>query len=321
MSAKRSVKNILNLETFDKNANTTESDYKSEVVAASLIDEGYDADRIFLVRNGGTRRGFAKDIDKIELQFSQHDLLDYLYIFTNKEGLYDILPEGIFHQPINKKQAKTKEDILDEIKVHRQEEFFARKFFQPFEVEVDYAITKIYLYELKYDKKISYPHFINIFKPYWLILKYLTNKQAILFMHSIPLLHQIRNQHREVEQVMSKILDVPVCISKIKLPAKKADSHFESILGDTQLGADLVLGKTFDDGQSDIKVTLGPVSAKKMEYFLEPSVGHTVLDNLCKLFLSADIFWIKEFKISPENANFILSHESLNTYLGVNTFI
>lgn len=321
MSSTDTTKKIVELEIVDKTVNTTESDYKSEIVVANLIDQGYNPDRIFLIRNGGARRGFAKDIEGIEIQFSEYDLQDYLHILVNKEGIYDILPEGLFHQPINKKHAKDKEDILDEIRIHRQEEFFARRFFQPFEVEVDYAISNVYLYEFQFDKKISNKHFINVFTHYWPILKYLSSRQAILFMHCIPLLHKIRNRYKEVEEIMSKILDVPVSLIKQKLPAKKADSHFESELGNTILGVDSVLGRMFDDGQDDIKIILGPLSAEKMEYFMEPAIGHIVVDKLCHLFLPANTFWVKEFKISSENIIFYLSDEKRNAYLGVNSFI
>ncbi len=65
MSEKK-VKKIIDLDETDKQANTINSDYKAELVAASLVEQGYDIDRIIIVREGAARRGFAKDIEKIE---------------------------------------------------------------------------------------------------------------------------------------------------------------------------------------------------------------------------------------------------------------
>lgn len=321
MFSEDKTKKIIDLDSTDKQANTIDSDYKAELVAASLVEQGYDIDRIIITREGAARRGFAKDIESIKVQFSQHDLLDYLYIKANKEGIYDILPEGMFHQSTHTKKNKDKEDVLDDIKLHRQKEFFARMFFRPLEIEVDRMLVEANLFETRYDKKISNPNFVNIFVQYWPILKLLKRKQAIFFMHAISVLHKVRNRYREIEISMSSILDVPVRIEEVKMPAKEASRYFESRIGDTYLGTDWVLGKCFDDGKYDLHITIGPVSAREMEFFLETATGNILFDYLCKLFLPSDIFVEKDFKILPEDADFLLSDSERITYLGINTFI
>jgi hypothetical protein len=318
---KKEKKDLSELENAGKNANSLETDFRAEVLAAGFMEEGYDPDRIRIVRQGGAKRGFSKDIEDVEAHFSEYDLKDYLHIQTNRDSIYDSLPEGIFHQSARKKLNRDKEEILEEIKRHRMEEIYARKFFHVFEMESDHTLVMAYLYEKQYDKKISNSNYTDVFILYWPILKILKPEQRVLFMHIIPYLHRIRNSNDEIEKSMSALLEVPVRIEPVKLPAKNADSFFESKLGESRLGVDLVLGNTFDDGQHDIKVTVGPLSAKKMEYFLEPSVGNTILDFLCKLFLPGDAFVVKDFEVFPEDAAFILSDDNVNTYLGINTFI
>ena len=314
-------KDILQLEGIDKIANLLDTDFRAEALAASWIEDGYDGEKIHIIRLGGAKRGFSKDIEEIDIHFSEYDLKDYLQIKTNRESIYDSLPEGIFHQSTQKRFNRDKEDIIDEIKQHRLEEFYARKFFQAFEVESDYALVLAYLFEAQYDKKIRNSSYTDVFIPYWSILKLLNPEQRVLFMHTIPFLDQIRNNNDEIEKTISVLLEVPVKIESIKLPAKNADSFFESIVGESRLGVSLVLGKIIDDGQYDMKVTIGPISAKKMEYFLETSVGNTILDLSCRLFIPADVFIVKDFKVFPEDAAFILSYEDVNTFLGINTFI
>lgn len=316
-------KNIIELEGISKSANSIESDYKSEIIAANLVIQGYDPNRIFLIRKGAMRRGFAKDIEHIDLQFSEHDLQDYLNIHTNRESIYDILPEGLFHQPLHKSKSKQKDDIIDEIKHHRQEEFFARKFFQLFEVEIDRSLSNAYLWELGFDKKISNKNFTNIFLSYWPILKKFNSRQAIIFIYVISILHKIRNKHSEVEDIISIILDVPVTISPTKISHKNVDpSSYKSQIGVAGLGVDFVLGDVFDDGIDDLKVTIGPISAQKMEYFMAPNEGGFVLDKLCDLLLTADAFVVKDFKLSSEGSVFILSgNNTAISQLGLNTFL
>ena len=315
------TKDLLQLEGIGKRINLLDTDFMAETVAALLMEEGYEGDRIQIVRQGGARRAFAKEIEEISLYFSEHDLKDYLQIKTNRDGIYDVLPEGLFHQHKQKRFNQDKEEILEEVQKHRMEEFYARKFFQVFETEIDHALTLACLNERQYDKKASSQKYTDIFTPYWPILKLLNLKQRVIFMYMIPLLHEIRSNDNEIENVMSLILDVPVKIKYVKFPAKNAESYFESRLGECRLGIDCVLGKMIDDGQNDVLITIGPVSAKKMEYFLEPSAGNVILDNLCLLFFPGDAFIKKEFDIFPEDSAFILSDENTNTYLGINTFI
>jgi len=321
MKKKKPYRNINDLELLLDQINDIDSDFKAETIAAEIIENGYNPDQIHILRNGGSRRGHAKDLEDVYLQFSQQDLRDHLYIHVNKEGVYDILPEGLFHQPIQKRLEKDKEDILDEIKVHRNEEFFARKFFRLFETEVDRMHIEGSLYEIKFEKKISNENFINVFQPYWPIIKLLNIDQAIRFLHIIPVLHKVRSKYDEAANAISLILEVPIEVLQIKLQKKDVGDNYESVVGERCLGIDWVLGNSFDDGIYDLKMTIGPIPAKQMAYFLETGVGYKILDTLCQLFFSANIFIVREFKVYPEDASFILSsHEDL-AYLGINTFI
>ena len=305
-----------------KRANAPDTDFRPEVVAATLIEQGFDPELITIIRDGAARRGIGKEVEEILLVFSDHTLQDHLYIKANKEGGYDMLPQGLFHKPLHKKKfLKDKEEALEEIRIHREEEFFARKFFQLFEVMTDETSIEAQLFEIRYDKKISNPEFVNLFVQFWPVLKLLEHRQAIFFMHIIPILHKIRSHHEEVEEALSYLLDVPVHISNIALPAKKADRFFESHIGRNEIGVDMVLGNTFDDGENDLKITVGPISADRMIDFIETGKGYILLEQLCELFLSANAFVTKDFKILPEDSAFILSDENNTTFLGVNSFI
>ncbi|HCC50990.1 MAG TPA: hypothetical protein DEQ30_02190 [Porphyromonadaceae bacterium] len=140
-------------------------------------------------------------------------------------------------------------------------------------------------------------------------------------MHIIPLLHRIRSHYRNMEQAFSQILEIPIKISTIKLPAKKSDRFFESRLGENRLGVDFVLGKQFDDAIYDLKLTIGPISAETMKSYLETEKGYKILEKLCEIFLPAHAFVVKEFIIDPKDSEFILSNDTYATYLGINSFI
>jgi len=310
---------LSDLDNIDLNIDRFDTDFQAEAMVARLIEAGYDGEKIHILRQGHSRRAFAKDIADVKLHFSEHDISDHLHVKTNREGIYDMLPEGIFHESVHKKHNSDPEDVVKEVRQHRMEEFHARNFFQVFEMETDYALVLAYLRENEYDNKAGKSHYTDIFLPYWPVLKLLPLKQRALFMDAIPQLHRIRGNYDEIAKTMSMLLEVPLKIKEIKLPAKKADHIFESRLGECRLDVDFVLGNTFDDGQYDIQINIGPIPAKKMVDFLETSTGTIILDFLCMLLFSAQTFVVKEFKIYPEDSAFILDHE--DTLLGITTYI
>jgi hypothetical protein len=314
-------RNLLDLEGAVGYPNTRDSDFRAEVVAAGLVERGYDPSKIVLTREGAGKRGYAKDIEGIELRYSEHDLSDYLYIRTNRDGIYDILPEGLFHQTVNRKINKDKEDIIDEFRIHREEEFFARKFFQLFEIELDGVLTDIALLETKFDRRTSHPDYTRIFLACWPVISLLERRQAILFLHTLPNLHRIRNNYTGTEESLSLILDVPVHLENIILAQKETGNSFESELGKSRLGIDLIPGKTFNDGLYDISLRIGPMSALKMKTFLPGEIADRILDCLRLLFLPANVFIVKEYILVPEDSVFVLSEGETVTWLGINSYI
>lgn len=120
--------------------NQPDTDFKAEVVASGLKEGGYDAERTLISRRGDMRRGFSKDIQEIRSEYSHYDLTDYLYLHVNRRSIYDALPEGIFHKNLHQSGKVSKEQVLDEIRIHREEEFFARRFFKPFEISLDHLL-------------------------------------------------------------------------------------------------------------------------------------------------------------------------------------
>lgn len=314
-------KKILDFETSDRQPNTLHSDFKAEVVAAHLIEQGYDPANILIARQGADKRGYGKDIEEVSLFYAESDQSDYLQIISNRESIYDILPEGIFHQTLSRKVNKDKEEMIDEIKIHREEEFFARKFFRLFEIEIDNLLTDIALLEMKFDKRISHPNYVQIFRAFWPVMDLFRREQAVLFLHTIPILHKIRNSFTAIDESLTLILNVPVHIRPCIIEKKESKSVFESVLGESRLGIDLILGNTFNDGYYDMKVQIGPMSALKMKDFLQGEKNDRILESLCQLFLPANIFVAKEYILDPEDSVFVLSTANTATWLGINSFI
>ncbi|MCL1932404.1 MAG: type VI secretion system baseplate subunit TssG [Candidatus Azobacteroides sp.] len=302
--------------------NEPDTDFRPEVITASLIEQGYSPEQIHIIREGYARRGFTKEIEGVELRYSLYSLMDVLHIRINREGMYDMLPQGLFHQPPQSKRFnRDKEEVLEEMTLHRKEEFFARKFFQSFEIIADETVSEAFLLDIRLHKRISRPDFVNLFVPYWPLLKRLPPDRANLFLYIIPILHQIRTRREETEKSLSVILDAPIKIENITLAVKTSEPTYTSMLGKCRLGIDFVPDGPFYDGESDLKLIIGPISSRRMIRFIRGGKDYELLEILCDMFLPVGAFVVKEFKTQPEDSVFILSDENTTTYLGINSYI
>ena len=113
-------------------ADTFDVDFKAEVIAAELIDNHVPAEQIMILMLGARKRAFSKDVDTVKDEMSDYNNKEYTLITTHKEGIYDMLPQGLFHSPTLPKNATTQKEVIDNIKKHRVEESNARRFFLPF---------------------------------------------------------------------------------------------------------------------------------------------------------------------------------------------
>ena len=117
--------------------NTIDTNFRAEVIASEMINSGIDIDKLLVVRHKGNKKEVSKDIDKLDYQYSYFDMIEYLYLYTNRESINDSLPEGLFHQASNSVKQKSKEDISHEIRSEINKEKHIRKIFQPFELAID----------------------------------------------------------------------------------------------------------------------------------------------------------------------------------------
>jgi hypothetical protein len=301
--------------------NTVETDYRAEVLASSLIEAGQDASSIHIIREQGDRRGVSKDIDRIKKEYADigFDPVEYLSIYTNRDGIYDSLPEGVFHQPSGAQRQKYREDVLQDMKEHREKEFFARKYFQPFEMILDRLLIHIRLYEHRYNKPYLYNNLTSIFEEHWEILKLLAPAQALFFIKVIPLMEEIAQSFDLAAKVMEMILDCPVHIRE------GTQSEHPLIPGDTvnlknwKLGINTVPGKAVAGDNRDIEIILGPASVEKIKRFLPGEINNRILQSLIEMMIPFDRYLQLKYRVNDAEKKFRLSCDTHKAYLGINT--
>ena len=301
-----------------------DNDFKAEVTAAEMIEQGAPEDRILIQFLGAMKRSFRKDVEAIEEELSEYNDKEYVVVKTPKEGFYDMLPEGLFHHPSSNKSSNTEKEIIKAIKQRKEEERNARKFFLPFEATINFLRIQMASYENRLDKRTHYDELVNIFRDGWEIFQYLDTKQADLFLHLIPILHDLRNNHPVIETIMEMMFGLPAEISlRSQLPQHPANP-ISSKMGDSILGVNLTASNTsFDEGTDEILINIGPMTNEVFQEFMPEGSKHNILELLCDYLLPVHIDVVTEFKLfeGERTIRFDDGINHLNSVLGGDTYL
>lgn len=302
--------------------NAGESDYKGEVVAAGIIDSGLDTGQVYIHRLGKASRGYSKDIEYIEMISPNHDATLYMGVFANRPGIYDLLPEGLFHKIKSAPLNLSKEEIITEIRSLQKEENVGRQLFRPFELTIDNTLINAQLYERQLDKKYTNHNFVNIFSRMWPVINLLPLDKAILFIEIIPVIAKTSFSMSLVSSFMSALMDAPVNVKKRNRTSFKVDKTNRPRLREMRLGINAIIGDTFSDGLFYTEICIGPIPENKLAYYRTDKNGIRIINYLKDIFLPADSeVKYKYFPLPGTGKCLISENKAKASRLGINTYL
>ncbi|MBS1549771.1 MAG: hypothetical protein JSS94_07900 [Bacteroidetes bacterium] len=300
------------------------NDFRAEIIAAELINQQLPEDKVLIFHLGPKKRNYSKDVDEVVEDISDYNRKEYTFIRSHKEGIYDMLPEGLFHSPVIPKSAISQKEIIQHIKRHKIEERNARRFFMPFESGIDSLRIQMALYETRIHQEGRHNELIQVFKPFWDIFKYLDNEQSNIFLKVIPLIHEVRDDYEAASSIFELLLGVPVKISSCRQAPVLNDNFENSKLDNCFLGIDSTTGnQAFDGGEEDIIIEIGPLNNTQMQSFRKGMRNDSVLqmlsDYLLPVHLETKVMFI------PDTASKVgcLADETheFNAVLGVDVYL
>ena len=304
--------------------NSLDLDFKAEVIAAEMVENNTPMDQIMILMLGGLQRSFRKDTSSVSEEISDYDHKEYTLVKTPKEGLYDMLPEGLFHKAESVKKAKTEKEIIASIKQRRVEQRDARRFFLPFEAAINNLRIQLALYENMLDKHVQYDDTLEIFAAHWSIFKYLDTRQSNLFLHLLPIVHEIRDEHQVIETIMELVFQLPVKIHLRNQLPQKLSLPLVSKLGDSLLGVDFTTGNAlYASGENEIVIHVGPIEINEYQQFMPEASNRIILEQLCDYFLPAHIDVVTEFELAAKDKTTRLDDgfDDSNSTLGLSTYL
>lgn len=262
------------------------SDYSVESTASSLIKKGVLPEEVILKSKGTSKRSFKKDVSAIFTTLNEETNSNLFFLESPREGIYDTLPESIFHSFSGTKSVNNKESIKEEIKKHREEEKQARLFFLPFEQEFFNIKRTLFTFEDAFDSLANASSLIEIYKSYYPVLTELSVEKGYLFLRLTPLIHDIRDDFTRIEECLTMLLDATVQIS-LCYQKNAISSYTPPELGFATLGTNTIIGNLIEDGEPDLSIVLSPAdSLKEYDYlFFQKQIALT--KQLCDFFIGA----------------------------------
>ncbi|PST83457.1 hypothetical protein C7T94_12910 [Pedobacter yulinensis] len=307
-----------------KETNDLSTDYKAVARAAEIIENGQlSAEQVVVLPRSADRRSFSKEIAAVQTYFSEVRLLECLRIEANREGFYDMLPEGMFHEPFARKGALSEEEMIRDVQQRREEEKQARKFFMPFEAELNNLRIVLERYESRLDKKTSFDNLTGIFRNKWPEFDLFNRDQSIVWMHFLPVIHEKRNDLAFMGQLLQVLFSVPVTLERDRSPGRKSaiDEGMQFRLGHGTLGVDCVAGDTFESDEDRVLINIGPCHTENLLDFLPEGINTKITELVASYLLPFDTAYEVILEASAEDRNGSIGDDQQNAYLGYTVYL
>jgi hypothetical protein len=300
------------------------NDIKAEVVAADIIENGLNPADIVISPGGSFTRNYSRDINFAEV-IKLDNGQQVLGIHITRDGLYDSLPEAVFHDQ-SSEPLTSGHEMAKLSKIQMIEEKEARLFFLPFESEIFYHRIQLEIEERKLLYRFGENLFDDIYPQFWNLDKTLPRKLVTRLVLILHLTHKILGHVDLTAKCLEVILDEEVKINMITHRHRKQDPSLTPVksiagLGSVALGENFICGDYVSDYDPAMEFVIGPLKNSSIEDFLENGSYSKFLSRFYSFFVPVEMEAITTVKVSETKQQFILTDKSSKVILGYNSGI
>ena len=306
-------------------------DLRLEVILAELLDYGYAFDDFLVQPVGLFARRYRRDLGTVrDEQFERsHRPVVRTVLEMHREGLYDALPQQVFHQPGSGPTDGPPgvRAMVEDIRTQRRKEKATRLFFLPFEQEFFRCRVRIEQEERRYFSNLSARWYNEAMARFWGIADVglpagpLTN-----LLYLLPLAHGIVGDLPRTQQCFENVLGQPVQL-RIAAPlwhalaptAGTTPTATGITLGNLALGRDLVLGGDYQEVLPALEITLLKLSVTELEAYLGGAWPAKALVLLCEYFVAFETDIVVQYEMAAAEASFRLGEGEDAAVLGFTT--
>lgn len=259
--------------------NRSALDVRLEVLVADMLADQVHLEDILICPAGLFKRRFHKDIEGASIKEFLGNDQQYLALEVNREGIYDMLPQGIFHQTERTLAKEKTGDTVNMIKLQRVIEAESRKFFLPFEQEFFYLRIRLELEERKYWNEKSDLFLEELFQRIWSFPEFMLKKQLSQLIFLLPKVQEIAGDLEAISTFLTYILE-----DEVKAAIVTSDLCFDEglvpLLGKAQLGINFIAGNHVADFIPGMEIIVRPTSPERISDYLEDGRQRKVLQHL-----------------------------------------
>jgi len=301
-------------------------DLRLEVVLADLLAQGYQFDDFIIRPVSLFARRYRRDIGAITEEQLERWRGTKTAIEVHREGLYDALPQQLFHQPGDPSAQQGVRAMIEDTQVQRRREKETRRFFLPFEQEFYRFRVLLEQEERRYMTNLSAHWYNEVLARFWELSGALPHQQVTTLLYLLPLAHRIVGDLARTQQVFESILEVPVrlrTVAPLQFAAEDmqaAGAAAGTVLGQGELGRDFVLGGAYQETLPALEISLLSLSTAELEVYLAPDTWQArALALLCRYFVAFETDVVLRYEMQPNSQSFVLSDEGETAVLGYTT--
>lgn len=305
-------------------------DVRLEVLLAELLAYGYAFDD-FVVRPVSLfARRYRRDLGAVsEEPFERHhrEVLRTV-VEVHREGLYDALPQQLFHQPGGSPAGHppTVRAMVEDSLAQRRKEKATRKFFLPFEQEFFRYRVRLEQEERRYFNSLATTWYNEALAHFWGLADaglppvVLTNLLYLLPL-ACHIVGDLSRTQRCFESVLGQAVQLRVVApQRHPLPAAPSATALASgTLGGLALGRDLVLGGDYYETLPALEVTVQGLSVAELEAYLAGGWPAKALALLCEYFVAFETDIVVRYDMASTEPEFRLGEGAAAPILGFTT--
>lgn len=298
------------LEDLSKRLNKIYENLKAEVIVAELQkNTSLTSSNITTTNQSTFRRSHRRDVLNVSVKNDTD--LDFS---LSRNGLYDQLPEGVFHS-LSSSKNKTSYSSLR--KKYKEEEKDARHFFSPLENEFFQQTLNIEVNEQELFSSFSNldHHFLSSF---WKIKKNIPKNLLLKLLKLLPHSYKIVGNIELTALCLEKIINKNVSIKKTYVNNNRLTYDVNS---------NFILGVDFSLENNDsviynpaYEITIGPIEEHEIDKFINKKSGiNKLISIFYNYFVPLEIETKTKFNVNHKNG-FTLSNDS-SPVMGMSTLI
>jgi hypothetical protein len=281
--------NYILIEALQKELLRIGCDARAEACFSLAVGEGLSIEDFLVGFDKQFYREYRKDImfTEIKEDTSKKPLLQ---VHLTRNGIYDLLPEGLFFQPeaSSYRQMTAAAMASDHIENKKKEETI-RRFFLPLENEFFWSRVQIEQEESRLLEGLQTGMLNDYFVKFWGIPASIPRECIAPLIIFLPHAYKIAGNLGLTAQCLQQLLQEEVQIRQIQPERSFLPAGKEPGLGEFRLGVDMTCGEEFFEDYPVMEWIIGPLVGSRVQDYLTGGRRHSLLETFTSFFIPAGV--------------------------------